>query len=528
MLSIRWDLSIKTCRLCKRASTQAPRCHMLSGRLPEAYRPRISCASGRLAQSYLILSTIVLLPKMATPEVVRGEFVYHDALFVTVGELKRHPRASVHELTSLLRPDPTQTTSSSKDQVGHWYEAQLLHYGLPRSKEKNTAKMRLLQAINQGVLSVPPNIMKMESEMKKEYLAAARKAKALSRTKDAPAPSKAAQGKKRKQDEHEPASGTKTKVTVNVGDMTFDIEQQSVMGQNPPAPVKKPAAKKLKQSDNVAPTKAKVGSGSSPIKQTDATAPAQTGPKQTAPSKKLSQLAKKAAEAKTSNKDMAPTKTKASGKKAVAPKTTSAQSKATEKAKAATISTKDRANNKRGKQDSVVGGKAAEGLDYMNEPPPAYSEYDHTHAQPSSQPVLILGTYNISAPRIEEQAEDCNLELVLVVDNSRGKVWGKFNLESKTGVILMTDLQAVARSEVTTFGWRSQDEHDGSLRFGRGCEGSVEFNGAGLVRGVFRGLMHGQDIEFEGERCGSQHPNDTVSFLEDEWDDFPRRAYGNY
>ena len=55
----------------------------------------------------------------------------------------------------------------SKDQVGHWYEAQLIHYGLQRSKDKNAAKVRLQQAINQGKLKTqPPHLADMEAQMK--------------------------------------------------------------------------------------------------------------------------------------------------------------------------------------------------------------------------------------------------------------------------------------------------------------------------------------------------------------------------
>ena len=82
--------------------------------------------------------------------VVRGEFLYRDALFVDVGgEGKRHPRASESELKNLL------DGKAPKDQVSHFYEAQLIHYGLQRSKEKNTAKVRLSQALAQGKLKVP-------------------------------------------------------------------------------------------------------------------------------------------------------------------------------------------------------------------------------------------------------------------------------------------------------------------------------------------------------------------------------------
>ena len=116
------------------------------------------------------------------PPVSRGNFYYHDGLYVDVGNLNRHKRASVEEIRTILRPDLKKSKNAPlappKDQVGHWYEAQLMHYGLPPSKDKARAKMRLLEALNSSRLAVPPNIAQMEAEMKKQYAAAERKAKA--------------------------------------------------------------------------------------------------------------------------------------------------------------------------------------------------------------------------------------------------------------------------------------------------------------------------------------------------------------
>ena len=67
----------------------------------------------------------------SVPPAVRGEFAYRDTLFVDVGgEGKRHPRAPESELKNLLNG------KAPKDEVAHWYEAQLIHYGLQRSKGK--------------------------------------------------------------------------------------------------------------------------------------------------------------------------------------------------------------------------------------------------------------------------------------------------------------------------------------------------------------------------------------------------------
>lgn len=113
------------------------------------------------------------------PPVSRDNFYYNGDLYVEVGNLNRHRRAAVSEITSFLRPDVKKALQSPpKDQVGHWYEAQLIHYGLPPSKDKARAKMRLLEALDYGRLAVPSNIVQMEAELKKEFSAAERKAKA--------------------------------------------------------------------------------------------------------------------------------------------------------------------------------------------------------------------------------------------------------------------------------------------------------------------------------------------------------------
>ena len=101
------------------------------------------------------------------PPVSRSNFHYNGNLFVDVGNLNRHERATVEDITAILRPDLKKAKKTSidlpKDPVAHWYEAQLIHYGLPPSKDKARAKMRLLEALNQSRLTVPPNIANMEA-----------------------------------------------------------------------------------------------------------------------------------------------------------------------------------------------------------------------------------------------------------------------------------------------------------------------------------------------------------------------------
>lgn len=92
-----------------------------------------------------------------TAAVGKDGFFYNGSeLFVEVGGVNRHPRAAISELTELLRPDKKQLKgAAAPDKVGHWYEAQLMHYGLPSSKDKARCKVRLLDALNNHTLNVP-------------------------------------------------------------------------------------------------------------------------------------------------------------------------------------------------------------------------------------------------------------------------------------------------------------------------------------------------------------------------------------
>lgn len=78
--------------------------------------------------------------------VSRDNFFYNGDLYIEVANSNRHKRAPIADITTILRPDLKKSNKAPPvDQVGHWYEAQLIHYGLPPSKDKARAKMRLLE-----------------------------------------------------------------------------------------------------------------------------------------------------------------------------------------------------------------------------------------------------------------------------------------------------------------------------------------------------------------------------------------------
>src|SRR5947207_11307387 len=115
---------------------------------------------------------------LTSPTSKDGFYYSGDSLYVEASGHNRHRRATLPELHALFHVHPTNAADVPKDPVGHWYEAQLLHYGLPPSKNKAVAKTRLLDAVNKGNLAVPAHIQQLESELKKEWTKKERQAKA--------------------------------------------------------------------------------------------------------------------------------------------------------------------------------------------------------------------------------------------------------------------------------------------------------------------------------------------------------------
>lgn len=110
------------------------------------------------------------------PPVHRDKFLYSSMLYADAENVNHHPRASIAELTSLLRPEAPKSKKTkapeangpAKDPPWHYWTAQLIHYGLTSTKDKNAAKIRLLSVLNGNRLEVPGWIDKLEADLKKE------------------------------------------------------------------------------------------------------------------------------------------------------------------------------------------------------------------------------------------------------------------------------------------------------------------------------------------------------------------------
>ncbi|KIX92123.1 uncharacterized protein Z520_12116 [Fonsecaea multimorphosa CBS 102226] len=442
---------------------------------------------------------------METTEIRRGDFVYKDTLFVDLGPNKRHPRASTTDLKELLLP---KRGTTPKDQVAHWYEAQLLHYGLPRSKDKNTAKVRLTNALSAKALSVPKEITQMETEMKKEFASALRKAKNVV---GKPEQTKAKAVEKKATTV---AKGTKTTIELEVDGVKVKIDRDML-----DAAKKKSTKSKETSASGGASSKTKGDKASS------STPKPATAPKSKAVSAGASSKSPKGA--KTSSSTPKPA--------AAAPKSPS-KSKASPSAPRPLFTARRSQPFPRNTSARPVSDPPKHVYDHtpvsfhhdveMDDAPPAYESLgfdeadDDETSERSSGPVQISGTYFIPNKPFFP------FDLSLQIDHRQQKLWGRFNVGSKVGVLRADDITDITTGAAVSFGWRSEDEDDGNMRFGRGCDGYVEFDGEGWVQGRFRGLMHGDDVDFAGHLVNEDGLD--VADMKHIWDEFPRKAYGRH
>ncbi|KAK2761514.1 hypothetical protein CKAH01_16286 [Colletotrichum kahawae] len=138
----------------------------------------------------------------------RDGFSFAGDSFSVLASGHVHRRSTLPELKAHFK-----AIGSGKDQPGHWYEAQLLHYGLAPSKVKGTAKMRLMEAIAAGKMTVPASLTALEKDMKKEWTKAN---KATTAATSKPAGTRAKSGTKRKATDVQVVATGGTSVSVSV------------------------------------------------------------------------------------------------------------------------------------------------------------------------------------------------------------------------------------------------------------------------------------------------------------------------
>ena len=478
------------------------------------------------------------------PPVSRDNFYYNGELYVEVGNSNRHKRASVDEISAILRPDLQKPSKvlldpSSKDQVGHWYEAQLIHYGLPPSKDKSRAKMRLLEALNASTLSVPANISKMEGEMKKEYAAAERKAKADYKASQGPAKKVGSfeAGKKRKQsDISSNINNINPYASLGQGPQRH-AESGNDIDIHPPAKIAK--TKSSGQNKKQAEKKNADVDSSKPSKETTRPKAEEPSGQAQATNKRPRQTAKcpRLTEAWMADPTMGPGPINiATGQRYYRtvsgdlilgdigqppPNTIQPTTQKKPSVKKDPVSKRQprvkQESSAKGEPQSgkalgvVKGAKAKKEMKVKKESPSANS----------SSLGLINGIYDLSCPTVEGEwsCQDPTLTLAL----SGTTIWGAYDLGMFSGVLFLPSRPWHPSPEPLPFKWRGRENGEGEMSFGEGCNGEISFLGDGVVEGWISVYGH---CKFRGVRRAEAGTNVvSVGSLREEWDGYNEEAY---
>lgn len=489
------------------------------------------------------------------PPVSRGNFHYNGNLYVDVGTLNRHKRATVEEISAILRPDLKKSKKASldppKDQVGHWYEAQLIHYGLPPSKDKARAKMRLLEALNHSGLVVPPNIAGMEAELKREYATAERKAKAQFKASRAPTEKSEplAVGKKRKQSE--PSGNIKNiNININLGD-DFQVISGGLNATDSESPAKKAKTgsskstkKKTEGSGSSQPSKKVIKLGNEqPLSQTQGV---HKRPRQTAKNAKLTEawlkdpsigpgpvnptgfrnsmipsrfnLAEGDLPHQSSTNIGAAEEKPAAGKEPFIKKHSRVKQKL--QIEGATQVKKEIGAGR----EPMAKKEARVKKEPVAKPSPQIKhELDADWSRTPNSPSLglINGVYDLSCPTVEREWSCTDLTLTVSLEGTT--IWGAYDLGMFSGIAFLPSRPWQASNDPLPFTWRGRENGEGEMSFGHGCEGEISFLGNGQIEGWIS--VYGRCC-FKGvRRPGAGTAARSARSMRVEWEGYNERAY---
>ncbi|KAK7408031.1 hypothetical protein QQX98_009804 [Neonectria punicea] len=423
----------------------------------------------------------------------------HGDFFASASNQNRHRRATPAELKEHFK------TGSDRDHPAHWFEAQLLHYGLAPSKTKSVARMRLFDAVNAGKLAVPPHISKLEGSLKKEWTKRDREAKkAVDAVAKAGAPTVA--GAKKRKAESTPGV---TNVTVNV----------TISGSDSPKPRAVKKAKTAEPKAKPAP-KAKTAAPKAAPK-----AKATPKPASATPAKKPT------ARARRGGLSQGPSRDAPAAAVSPPPRT---RTKQTARRGAPFMA--------RGRVSSPPPQPSYDGYDghygdndddddnqsqsYGESPPPYYDDDDDdadTYGDVSLAPLgLLNGSYDITCPDVASEWSHYGSDFDLSLTLAGTSVWGKFELGVIQGIMYFRKRPWRSSHEPIPFKWRGTEDQ-GPVMYGDRNDGWVRFLGDGRIEGSF----DYQSITFRGRHCPGQGSGSgaNVRDLQDEWGGYSEEEY---
>ncbi|KAK4042618.1 hypothetical protein C8A01DRAFT_44368 [Parachaetomium inaequale] len=416
------------------------------------------------------------------PPSTRDGWSYSGDFHVAASGNNRHRRATVPELKAVF-----DGTDGPKDRPAHWYEAQLIHYGLPPSKTKGTAKMRLFDAVNRGNLAVPAHILKVETELKKDWTKREREAKQALKLLSKPTATTSARGSnKRKADDGQVGVSSATNVNIN---LSVSIGSQGHVQVAPTGST----AKKAKTT----PTAKK------PASATSTPAPStQTAPRAKQTARRGGSGAGVSKKPASSRPASAAPHDKPAARQVQTARRSRPFNRAGQGRPAATTPQPSRSDATPSQWDSP------------DDPPPPYpgspAHMDDGYDDgPYSLPPLGLlnGRYRLrcTAPReYADAGEDSGIIFTLDGD----ALWGSFEIGPLSGILRLDERPWSSSYQCLYFEWRGEDGqggehseiHDGSY---------LKFMGDGVVQGKI--VFYNSMLEFNGYRVSGQETRSEVS-----------------
>lgn len=443
-------------------------------------------------------------PATATPPAAENGFAFANGdFFASSSGHNLHRRAKLPELKEHF------TSGSDKDHPAHWFEAQLIHYGLPPSKTKSVARMRLFDAVNGGKLTVAADVSKLEGKLKKEWTKNDREAKKA----------------------HKEGAESKSKATTKATTATKTTNTITA---------KKTAGTKRKANDTVNTASTSTISSQPAAKKAKAT-PAKKGPQASTASNTRAASARPPRTKQTArctgrgNLSQGPSRSASTALPPPAPTTRPPQ-----------MARRSGAFMARGRIPAPQASPRLEawGVPFDNnhdEPPPPYSDFgydsdpygqdsgsyspddDFNSEEAELRPLgLLNGSYDMTSSEVSSQWPSQGSEFEFVFTIAGSSMWASFDLGIVEGIMYFAQRPMTSSHERVNFIWRGQ-EAEGPISYGNRNTGWIKFLGDGRIEGQIDFMS----IDFRGRRVPGQGTRSAVdaNTLRREWEGYSEEEY---
>ncbi|KAK1043496.1 hypothetical protein LTR74_018422 [Friedmanniomyces endolithicus] len=470
-----------------------------------------------------------------TPPVENNGFAYAgDAFYAQASDHHRHRRATLLELKQLFQPAPG-TMSNIKDPPAHWYECQLIHYGLRPSKTKSVAKLRLLDAFNEGSTVVPQSLQNLETELRKQWNKIERQTrkerKEMTSTTSAAAQGQTAQqrikepGRAAKQGDRVAASkgaGKKRKLNDDTSDVTAALSNARAAAVTKLDRAKAHMSGPSAMQDSVRKqraegTTAKRAKSAPAFAQRSAlAAPASFG----AHLPRSRQTARRSRPFNPGTRfDSRPSLTTMRAREAW-----DIPSGARTERSLSTSCPVDEID-----EDDVVMQDAS--FNSHDEERGVFESVKQEDACPSypqgSDLVgVVNGMYNVRTSINGEWDEYNGHQSTITLTFHRDELWGSYDFGMFNGVIRMTERRRDSSDDTVDFQWRGIENSEHIISYNDSRQtGQIAFDGGGVVSGTFHGMY--REVSFQGLRVDCRQTGDeqTYSTLQKEWDSYSEEAF---